>query len=141
MNPADRNKTHGNKLYRRLLYLIATLILTGIEFLIALYVHDSFVRPYIGDVLVVIVIYSLVRVVIPDGVKLLPLYIFIFAFFVELLQYLRVVELLGLQDYRFFRVLIGSTFDWQDILCYFVGCVLSGACECLVKRRERRERK
>ena len=80
MNPADRNRTHGNKLYRRLFYLIATLILTGIEFLIALYVHDSFVRPYIGDVLVVIVIYSLVRVVIADGVKLLPLYIFIFAF-------------------------------------------------------------
>lgn len=42
---------------KRIGYAIATVILLLTEVLIALYVHDAFVRPYIGDVLVVIVIY------------------------------------------------------------------------------------
>ena len=41
---------------KRIGYAIATVILLLIEVLIAIYVHDAFVRPYIGDVLVVVVI-------------------------------------------------------------------------------------
>ena len=37
---------------KRIGYAIATVILLLIEVLIAIYVHDAFVRPYIGDVLV-----------------------------------------------------------------------------------------
>ena len=44
---------------KRIGYAIATVILLLIEVLIAVYVHDAFVRPYIGDVLVVVVIYTL----------------------------------------------------------------------------------
>ena len=50
-----------------------------IEVLIAIYVHDAFVRPYIGDVLVVVVIYTFIRIFVPERCKLLPLYVFIFA--------------------------------------------------------------
>ena len=44
---------------KRIGYAIATVVLLLIEVLIAVYVHDAFVRPYIGDVLVVVVIYTL----------------------------------------------------------------------------------
>ena len=71
---------------KRLLYLIMTLILLVVEVLIALYVHDDFIRPYIGDVLVVIVIYTFIRVFIPDGFRILPICIFVFAIIVEVLQ-------------------------------------------------------
>ena len=54
----------------------------------------------------------------------MPLYIFIFSAFVEILQYFKLVEVLGLQDNRFARIVIGSVFDWKDILCYGVGCIL-----------------
>ena len=64
---------------KRIGYAIATVILLLIEVLIALYVHDAFVRPYIGDVLVVIVIYTFIRIFVPERCKLLPLYVFIFA--------------------------------------------------------------
>ena len=47
---------------KRTAYGIATFILLTIEVLIALFVHDAFVRPYIGDVLVVVVIYTFVRI-------------------------------------------------------------------------------
>ena len=109
---------------RRVTYFIITIILLIIEVLIALFVHDSFVRPYVGDVLVVAVIYTLIRIFIPNKVKLLPLYIFLFGVFVELMQYANIVKLLGLQDNRFFSVLVGTTFDINDIICYGVGCLL-----------------
>lgn len=114
---------------KRIKYLIATMILLTIEVLIALFVHDTFIRPYIGDVLVVIVIYSFVRIFIPDKIKLLPLYIFIFAAGVEVLQLFNIVDVLGLGDIRFFRILIGSVFDITDIICYAVGCIILGVYE------------
>jgi len=106
----------------RIKYLMGFLILLIMEVLIALYIHDDFIRPYIGDVLVVMVLYCFVRIFIPNGVKLMPLYIFIFAACVEVLQYFRLVELLGLENNRFLRILIGSVFDVKDIICYGVGC-------------------
>ena len=81
---------------KRLVYLFATLILLGIEVLIALFVHDKFVRPYVGDVLVVMVIYMFVRVFVPEKVSLLPLLVFLFATGVEALQAVNIVEVLGL---------------------------------------------
>lgn len=120
---------------RRILYLMATIILLVVEVLIALYVHDDFVRPYLGDVLVVVVIYTFVRIFVPEKVKLLPLYIFIFAVVVEILQWFHIVNILGLADNRFFSVLIGGVFDVKDILCYGAGCILLGGYEYLLRRK------
>lgn len=120
---------------KRIFYLIITIILLIIEVLIALYVHDNFIRPYIGDVLVVIVIYSLVRILIPEKCRLLPLFIFIFSVAVELLQYIHIANILGAADNRFLSTLIGGVFDMKDILCYGVGCILLGGYEYLIKRQ------
>lgn len=109
---------------KRLAYLFATIVLFGIELLIALYVHDRFIRPYVGDVLVVVLLYTFVRIFLPDGVRLLPLYIFLFAAGVELLQFIGIVELLGLSDNRILSVVVGSVFDIKDILCYGIGAVI-----------------
>lgn len=109
---------------KRIYYIILTIILLAVEVLIALFVHDQFVRPYIGDVLVVVVIYAFVRIWIPESVRLLPLYVFLFAAGVEILQYFNIVELLGVQDNVFLRTIIGTSFDVKDILCYAAGCVL-----------------
>ena len=118
---------------KRVIYLIATIILLAIEVLIALYVHDNFVRPYVGDMLVVLVVYAFVRIFIPEKVKLLPLFVFIFAVSVEILQWFHVVDILGLTDSRFFSILIGGVFDVKDILCYGVGCMLLGGHEYLTR--------
>lgn len=114
---------------KRLFYLVATIILLFIEVCIALFVKDDFIRPYVGDMLVVIVIYSFIRIFIPERVGLLPLYIFIFALAVEMLQYLDVVRMFGLEDNRFLSILIGSVFDIKDIICYAAGCVILGIYE------------
>ncbi len=105
----------------RLKYLTIFLILLLTEVLIALFVHDKFIRPYIGDVLVVFVVYSAIRVVIPNKVKFLSIYVFLFAVFVEVIQ---LVDIGIIDENIFLSILLGSTFDIIDIICYGVGGVI-----------------
>lgn len=109
---------------KRIYYLVVFVFLLIIEVIIALFVHDKIIRPYMGDVLVVVLLYCFIRVFVPNKFKLMPLFIFIFAALVEGLQYLNLVELLGLQNNSFAKILVGSVFDWRDIACYAIGCIL-----------------
>lgn len=104
--------------------MLATLDIFIIELLIALFVRDNFIRPYVGDMLVVVLIYTCVRIFLLEKPRRLPLYVFLFAVLTEGLQAVNIVELLGLSDNRFFSVLIGTTFELKDIVCYGAGCAL-----------------
>lgn len=126
------------KVNKRIAYAIATVIIFLVELLIALFVRDKFIRPYVGDMLVVVLIYTFLRIFFPEKPQLLPLYVFLFAALVEGLQAVNIVEILGLQNNRFFSVLIGTTFDWKDIACYGVGCVLLGVWEVVLWKREKK---
>lgn len=117
---------------RRFINLILFLILLTAEVLIALFVHDRFVRPYLGDVLVVIVLYFFLRIFIPERFPWLPGALFVLAALVEILQYFRLAERLGLAGSPFWRTLLGSTFDWKDLLCYGAGCAVLAVYEILV---------
>ena len=114
---------------KRLYWFLCTLILFVIELLIALFVHDSFVRPYVGDMLVVILIYCFVRIFIPEKFKLLPLAVFLFALATEILQYFDLVSILGVKDNIVLSTIIGTSFDPKDVLCYAAGCIVLGIYE------------
>lgn len=124
---------------KRMIYGLLTMFFLAVEVLIALFVHDRFIRPYVGDMLVVVVLYTFLRIWIPEKGKGLVYYVFAFAAGVELLQYVQIVKLLGLEDNAFFRILIGSTFDVKDILCYGVGCVGILVVEWIVGKRRKME--
>ena len=126
---------------KRLPYLIATLVILAVEICIGLFVHDGFIRPFVGDVLVVILIYTFIRIFIPEKIRLLPLFVFIFAAGVEVLQYFKIVEILGLQDNRLMSTIIGTSFDIRDILCYFVGCAFCGIWEYVRYRKTKADPK
>ncbi len=119
---------------KRLGYILAFTILLITEILIALFVRDDFIRPYGGDILVTVLICAAVRIVFPTGVRLLPLWVFLFAAAVEIGQYFNFVTLLGLGNIAFFRILLGSTFSPADLICYAAGCVLFLLGERIVKR-------
>lgn len=104
-------------------YFSVCILLTILEVYIAIYVHDQWIRPIVGDMLVVIVIYCLLRSFIQWKTKLLPIYVFLFATFVEVLQYFRLVEILGVEHITFLRILLGTTFDFADIGAYALGCI------------------
>jgi len=119
-------------------YLCASIVVFIIEAIIAVFIHDNFIRPYFGDVLVVVLIYCFIKAFVRNETKLLPLYIFIFALLVEVGQYYNLAELLGLSDYRIARIVIGSTFDIKDIACYLVGCIGLYLYEMIKRKRLKR---
>lgn len=113
---------------KRIFYAFTFIILAIIEVLIALFVRDNFIRPYVGDMLVVILIYCFIRIFIPDKLKFLPLYVFIFALVVEISQYFNLIDTLGLSESYLAQCILGSSFDFKDILCYALGCVICAVC-------------
>lgn len=109
-------------------YFILALILLGIEIFIALFVHDGFVRPYVGDFLVVIMLYCLVRAFLRCSERQAAAGVFIFACTVELSQYYQLIARLGLTQSPSAKAILGQSFDWSDIISYFFGvgtCVLA----------------
>lgn len=108
----------------RAVYAVSFAVILIIEILIALFVRDSFIRPYGGDILVTILICCFMRMIFMEKIPLLPLWVFLFAVTVEVLQYFDIVSILGLGDIKFFVILIGNSFSFVDIICYAVGCVL-----------------
>ncbi len=105
-------------------YLIATIILFIVELFIGFYLHDRIIRPFIGDFLVVILLYCLVKSILNISVTKAAIYVLLFAYFVEIMQGLKIVELIGLSNYKVARILIGTTFSWTDIFCYTIGIVV-----------------
>lgn len=119
----------------RLVYALVFFLLLLAEILIALYVHDSFIRPYFGDVLVTVLLCCLCRIVVPKGVPALPLYIFIFAALVEVSQYFQLVKLLGLENNKLLSTIMGTTYSTADLVCYGAGCLLFWAAEAFGKHK------
>lgn len=115
---AYENHKSPNPLSHHVLFLLLT------ELFIGIFVHDRFIRPYAGDVLVVILIYTFLRALFPHGVKNLVWYVLLFAVSVEILQYFHIGRLLGLEHNRAAMIILGSTFDVKDILCYAAGCLI-----------------
>jgi hypothetical protein len=64
----------------------------------------------------------LCRAIIKKEISFLPVYVLIFAFLVEFMQYFNVVKLLGLENNRFFSTVIGTSFSFWDLVCYAAGC-------------------
>lgn len=124
----------------RLSYLACFLALLAVEVLIALFVHDEYIRPYAGDILVVIVIYFFLKLIFLDKGRLLPLFIFLFAAGVEFLQYVRLADLLGLKTDSWLRIVLGSVFDLRDILCYGIGCLLIAAVQILYRKHHNKRK-
>jgi len=103
-------------------YFLVFVALFFTEVLIAVFVHDQFVRPFIGDVLVILLIYTFVRMFFDvKNYKLLAVCILFFACMIELGQYFELVSRLGLADSKIATTIIGTSFDWKDILAYTIG--------------------
>ncbi len=119
---------------QRLWYLCGTAVLFITEVLLALYVQDRLVRPYLGDVLVVVLLYCIVRTALPSGIRLLPLYLFLLAAVVEIGQYLDILSLIGVGANSPLRIVFGTSFSWADMLCYAVGAALCVGIDFLVHR-------
>lgn len=105
---------------KRIPYIAGFMFLLFVEVLIALFLHGGFIRFYLGDVIVVWVVYCFVQIFICEKANayVTALGVMIFSFIVEFLQYIHIVDILGLGDIKFFRTLIGTSFSVVDLVCY-----------------------
>ncbi|PIW61733.1 DUF2809 domain-containing protein [Shewanella sp. CG12_big_fil_rev_8_21_14_0_65_47_15] len=126
-------------------FCIYAVLLFLTEVLIALYAPAGFIRGFVGDVLVVVLLFCMARVVVPpvfnpvanskdEGIKRLfqtpwlALAVLLFAFAIEFGQYWGLVDKLGLGGNRLARIVIGSHFDPLDLVAYFVGYLILVGC-------------
>jgi len=105
-------------------FLIAVLIFL-IEILIATKLKDIFfIRAFLGDVFVVMLMYYFIKAFFDFNSKKLIVGIFIFSCLIEFAQYFHFAEFMGLKENRVMMIVLGNSFSWLDILCYFAGCVV-----------------
>ncbi len=121
----------------RIFYGVSFLLILATEILIALFIRDNFIRPYVGDMLVTVLICFFVRIFIPEKFSIVPLLVFLFSLLVEIGQYFDFVKLLGLDENLFFSILLGRTFSVADIICYGIGCAVFALFDYMIKRKYR----
>jgi hypothetical protein len=109
-------------------YGLAALAVFAIEVVIALFVRDAVMRPHVGDVLAVVLVYLGVRAVTPLKVAPAVGLALAIAVIVELGQLFHLLDALGLAHDRLVRVVLGGVFDFKDLACYAAGaiCVIIG---------------
>lgn len=104
-------------------YFALTVLLFVVEALIALYIHDAFIRPYFGDFLVVILLYCFLKSFVRISVWWAVSIVLLFSFLIEFMQYLNLIKLLGLENSGLARAVLGTSFSWEDLVCYPAGIV------------------
>lgn len=104
-------------------FFFFALVLFVVEVLIALFVHDRVIRPYRGDYLVVILMYCAVKAFIKAPVWKIAVPVLLFSYALELLQYVHLVDRLGLTHHQLARTVIGYGFEWLDLLAYTLGII------------------
>ena len=122
-------------LKRRLVFLALFIFIFIVEVLIALYVHDDFVRPYVGDMIVTVLVWSFTRIVFPQKFRLMSLYVMIFATLIEVGQFFNYVDVLGIIN-PVLVTMMGTSFAWADIACYAVGCVVAAVSDYFMFRKK-----
>jgi hypothetical protein len=106
-------------------HAVAALMLLVVELLIALFVKDAFVRPYLGDVLAVILVFMAIRAVFSAGPWTAAAIALLVAVVIELGQLIGILDLLGLAHHQWLRVVFGTGFDLKDLLAYAIGALIA----------------
>ena len=105
-------------------YFLLAMLLFVIELLIALYLHDRFIRPYVGDFLVVIFLYCFFRSFLKTNYVIVALAVLLFAYIIEVTQYFHLIKRLGWQHFRLAHWILGSGFEVIDLVAYTLGIIV-----------------
>ena len=116
-------------------YLISFILLLLIETGIAIWVKDDFIRPYLGDFLVVILIYCFLMFLWRISVLKGLLIVLIFSFTVEFSQLINIAKVLQYQPPEIVMIVLGSSFSLLDLLAYSLGILFCLVTEIIQTRR------
>ena len=105
-------------------YLTLSILLFLLEFVIERYTHDDFVRPYVGDFFIVILLYTLVRSVLNTRMLPTALAVLVYSYLLEFTQYLKLSQVLGVDQSWIGRLILGNYFAWGDLVAYTAGILV-----------------
>ena len=103
--------------------IVIFLLLLFIEIMIALFVHDNFIRPFIWDVIVIFLVYYFVKIFYSWNDTKVIIWVFLFAVFLEFMQYINLIEILSIEN-KVLQIAIGSVFDLKDIAMYAIWSII-----------------
>lgn len=119
----ERSFKHFKIIQKMKKYFIAFSILFSMEFVIAYFHFNPFIRGFLGDVLVILLLYSFLKIFIRNNFLKTAVFVLAFAYFVELLQYLKLAEKFNIKS-EILLTIIGSVFDFYDLVAYSLGFLL-----------------
>lgn len=125
---------------RNVSYLLGFLFLLILEIYIANYISDDFIRPYLGDFLVVILLYCFLMLISKATVAKGLISVLVFSFTIEFIQLIDISKVLGYQPPRIVMIILGSSFSLWDLLAYTLGILFAGSIEWFVNSKERNTR-
>ncbi|MBK8848147.1 MAG: DUF2809 domain-containing protein [Bacteroidetes bacterium] len=108
----------------RINYLLLAFILFLIELSIVLFIDDKIVRPYIGDFLVIFFLYCFFQSFHKFNSTKLSMGILVFSAVIEILQYFKLIYLLGWSDSFMAKIILGNKFCFKDIMLYVLAVVI-----------------
>ncbi|WP_430466607.1 DUF2809 domain-containing protein [Winogradskyella ouciana] len=104
-------------------YLVLAHSLFLIELAIAFIIKTGFIRYTFGDYLVVILLYAIFRGCTNLSVRASALVVLLIAYSIELLQLTPFLTYFNLQDSVAAKLILGSTFQFSDLVAYTLGII------------------
>ena len=105
-------------------YFIAFIIILLIEVGIERFFKTGFIRYFMGDFFIVVLLYFGIRAIV-NWKKMTVLWgVLGFAIVVEFLQLANLPDHFGWANNRFIHLTLGSSFDPLDLLAYFLGGIV-----------------
>jgi len=104
-------------------YIVLAYTLFLIELAIAFIIKTGFIRHTLGDYLVVILLYAIIRGCTNIKVCISALVVLLIAYSIELLQLTPILTYFNLQDSFTAKLIFGSTFHFSDLLAYTLGII------------------
>lgn len=105
-------------------FAVLFIVIFGVEFFIASSIKDTFVRTVLGDFFVVILLYSIVRAITRIHRYKVAIGVLIFTYLIEFSQQIHLVEILGIKRNFYIDLILGTSFDWKDLLAYTMGIMV-----------------
>ena len=124
-----------NKLGINWVYILLSVLLFLLEIIIERETHDDFIRPYVGDFFVVMLVYTMIKSFLNSSTIPTALFVLLYSYLLEYTQYLQLSRHLGVENSWIGRLVLGNYFAWGDIVAYTGGVIVVVVLELSLAKR------
>ncbi len=101
-------------------YFLTFILILIIEVLIAAFCKQPFIRNIFGDFLATLLLYYLFKAFFNIKSIYIAAGVLVISFFIEFLQLIDIINLLNIEN-KLLKIIIGTTFSFNDLVAYTIG--------------------